>query len=313
MRGFGVCITASGHRSFILNYRFEGRERRLTIGAVSVWSLAAARLEAAELRRMIDRGTDPLINSVPTSVVPVMSDLIVRFEQEELPRRRLATQRSYQSIIAIILPALGPLPVSGIKSVDIEALHRRLSVKTPIMANRVVTLLYGLFSLARKWGWTEANPAIGIERNAERPRERYLTGAELDRLLLALDQIADQQAAAIFKILLMTGARKSEVLSMRWGDVDLDGGIWNRPASATKRKDRPRAPLSKAAVALENFRIHDLRHSFASFAVQSGASLEIIGALLGHRRPQTTSRYAHLNDATLRATAEQVGQIVSKK
>ena len=178
---------------------------------------------------------------------------------------------------------------------------------------------------------------------------RYLTGAELDRFLVALAQIDDQQAAAIFRLLLMTGARKSEVLSMQWGDIDLDCGIWNRPASATKRKDRPRAPLSKAVIAilrglphnepfvfpsgsgrprtelrpawteicraagLENFHIHDLRHSFASFAIQSGASLEVIGGLLGHRRPQTTSRYAHLDDAALRAVAERVGQIVGKK
>jgi len=215
------------------------------------------------------------------------------------------------------------------------------------MANRVVTFLYGLFRLAIKWGWREGNPAANIERNPETARERYLTGAELERFLAALDALADRQAATIFRILLLTGARKGEVLSMRWSDADLDGGVWARPATATKQKDRPRAPLSKTAVAilrglprnapfvfggdrartelrpawrevcraagLENFHIHDLRHSFASFAVQSGASLEIIGALLGHRRPQTTARYAHLDDQTLRAVAEHIGAIVGRK
>jgi len=219
------------------------------------------------------------------------------------------------------------------------------------MANRVVTFLYGLFRLAIKWGWREVNPAADIERNPETARERYLTGAELERFLSTLDALADWQAATIFRILLLTGARKGEVLSMRWSDIDLDGAVWSRPATATKIKDRPRAPLSKAAIALlrslphcgvfvfpsphqagehrtelrpawrlvcrlaqlENFHVHDIRHSFASFAVQSGASLEVIGALLGHRHPATTSRYAHLDDRTLRAAAERVGEIVGKK
>jgi integrase len=347
VHGFGVCATSSGHRSFILNYRFEGKEHRLTIGAVSSWTLAAARAEAAGIRRMIDRGENPMVDSPSLSDAPTMFDLIARFREEELSRRRPATQKSYHSIIKVISgAALGSMLVTQITSGDIKNLHRHLSGK-PVMANRVTTFLYGLFRLAIEWGWREGNPAADIERNEESPRQRYLSGTELERFLAAVEGLADQQAATIFKTLLLTGCRKGEALSMRWGDLDLDSGIWARPASATRQKDKPRTPLSKATVDvlralprqgpfvfggghartelrpawrevckvadLHDFHIHDLRHSFASFAVQGGASLEIIGALLGHRHPATTQRYSHLDDTSLRAVAERIGDIVGKK
>jgi len=348
IHGFGICVGVSGHKAFILNYRFARSEHRLTIGAVANWSLAAARVEAAGLRRMIDMGQNPLIDSSPSGAV-TMADLIGRFEREELPRRRPATGKSYRSIIKTVLPVLGHLPVASVTSADIEALHRRLSIETPIMANRVGTFLFGLFRLAIKWGLREGNPVVGIERNREEPRTRYLTGAELDRLLSALDGLADRQAGAIFRVLLLTGARKSEVCQATWIQFDLIAGVWTKPAAAVKQRRDHRAPLSKAVVdllqaipragpfvfpagkdgaprielraawrevcrvaGLENLHIHDLRHSFASFAIQSGASLEIIGGLLGHSSPGTTSRYAHLDDATLRAAAERVGAIVRK-
>ena len=154
----------------------------------------------------------------------------------------------------------------------------------------------------------------------------------------ALAEHPDRQAADIVRLLLLTGARRGEVLAARWADVDLGKGIWSKPPSSTKQKDAPRgaavrtgpraaerasaseqagkpararrirvprhrrerphrrdqegvAALIKAA-GITGLRIHDLRHSFASAAGIGGASLPLIGALLGHASPATTHRYA---------------------
>ena len=117
-------------------------------------------------------------------------------------------------------------------------------------ANRLVALLSRLFSLAIKWGWRDNNPCRGIERNPEEERERYLTKLELVRLIDVLDNYEDQQAADIVRLLLLTGARKSEVLEAEWRQFDLDEGVWVKPSSHTKQKKLHRAPLNAEAIAL---------------------------------------------------------------
>jgi integrase len=152
----------------------------------------------------------------------------------------------------------------------------------------------------------------------------------------------------------MTGARRGEVMSMRWAEVDLGTGVWSKPGSTTKQKTDHIVPLSAPArmllaeiaaqqkrplptwvfpsnanptghtvtlergwrticrtAGIEGLRIHDLRHSFASELISSGASLALVGALLGHSNPVTTHRYAHLHDDPMRAAVERVGATIS--
>jgi integrase len=92
-----------------------------------------------------------------------------------------------------------------------------------------------MFALAVRWHWCADNPAKGLTRNAEHRRERFLNASELDALLDALDRLEDNQAAQIFRLLLLTGARRGEVLSMRWQDIDLDAGTWSKPHHLTKQ------------------------------------------------------------------------------
>ena len=235
---------------------------------------------------------------------------------------------------------------------DIAALHRKISSTAGHQANRVVAVLSRMLNLAIKWGWRADNPAKGTERNPEEKRHRYLSSAELDRLTEALAKHWDKQAANIFRLLLLTGARRGEVQSMQWGDLELEVGVWTKPGATTKQRTLHRVPLSapvrqlladlerergdsefvfpgrlgghrveiKAAwraickaARIRDLRIHDLRHSYASQLVSAGFSLPTIGALLGHTQPATTHRYAHLADDPLRRATETVGAVIARK
>lgn len=348
--GFGCRVTAAGARAFILNYRTTGgRERRITIGKHPAWKVGPARDEAKRLRRDIDAGRDPLGEEQTERALPTVADLCERYREEHLPKKR---ERSAIDDVALIekeiLPRLKRLKVADVTFNDVDRLHREITRRgVPIRANRAVALLSKMFSLAVRWQWRTENPARGIERNPEQKRERYLTGDELVRLTAALAEHRDEQAANIIRMLLLTGARRGEVLAMRWADLDLTAGIWTKPGSTTKQKTVHRVPLSAPArqllagipqsgdfvfpgrieghrveikanwrsickgAELVGVRIHDLRHSYASILASAGLSLPVIGALLGHSQPATTARYAHLFDDPLREATERVGAIVA--
>jgi integrase len=354
--GFGVRLTAAGARSFILNYRTKsGRERRYTIGATERWTATDARKEANRLRRLIDEGGDPLADIEAEREAPTMTELCDRFEAEWLPRKRTTTAAFYERILRChIRPHFGKhIKVADVVGNDIDKLHRKVTnTGHTYVANRVVAVLSKMFDLAERWGMREqnTNPCEKIERNKEYLRKRYVEGDELARLCTALAEHPDKEAADIIRMLLLTGARKGEVLSMVWRDVDLSKGIWSKPASSTKQKEDHVVPLSAAArqllserrgkgpvgefvfrgdgvtghrldikrnwrkitkaAGIAGLRVHDLRHSFASQLVSAGSSLPLIGALLGHSNPRTTARYSHVFADPMKAAVEKVGAII---
>jgi integrase len=344
--GFGCRVTPAGSRAYILNYRAGGRERRITIGQHPAWSVKAARDEAKRLRREIDAGRDPLAEEQAEREAPTVADLCQRYVEHHLPKKRSAKD-DRAMLDKEILPRLRWAKVQDVRFTDIDKLHREITKRAPIRANRVVALLSKMFALAIRWGWRMDNPAKGIERNPEHKRERYLSGEEMARLTAALAEHRDQQAANIIRVLLLTGARRGEVFNMRWADLELETGVWVKPSAHTKQKKAHRVPLSAparqllasipqtseyvfpgrysgrrieihgswremcVAAKLEGVRVHDLRHSYASILASAGLSLPIIGALLGHTQAQTTQRYAHLFDDVLRAATERVGTVVS--
>jgi integrase len=350
--GFGCRVTAAGSKAFIFNYRVKttGQQRRVTIGQFPNWTIGAARAEAKRLRHLVDGGGDPRGDFEDLKAAPTVAELCDRFEREHLPRKRPATVESYTRLLRLhIRPHFGAFTkVADVAYSDIDKLHRNVTKKGSVYsANRCVAVLSKMFSLAIRWQWRIDNPAKGIERNPEVKRKRYLSGGELAQLSAALSKHPDNQFANIVRLLLLTGARRGEVLAMRWADLDLDRGIWSKPGSTTKQKTDHIVPLSAPArqllsgiktrgefvfpgdgqtghvvevkkawatlckeASIAGLRIHDLRHSFASQLVSSGASLPLIGALLGHSNPTTTARYSHLFDDPQRAAVEKVGAIV---
>ncbi len=214
IKGFGVRVTAADAKAFILNYRAGGRERRITIGAYPVWSVAAAREEAKELKRRVDRGEDPMGERHADRAAPTVKDLSERYIDEHLPKKRPSSRRDDQVMIdQIILPRMGKLRVADVRHADVDRLHREVSKRAPYRANRCAALLSKMFSLAIKWEMRPDNPAKGIERNQEQKRTRYLLGDELVRLTAALAEHPEQTSANAVRLLLLTGARRGEVLS----------------------------------------------------------------------------------------------------
>jgi integrase len=252
LKGFGIRVTPAGAKSFILNYRTRaGRERRFTIGQVDEgWKVRAARDEAEDIKAKVRGGYDPLAEIEDERGAPTVAKLCERFKEEHLPKKRPATQQDYsRAIEQYIEPALKHRKVADVDYSDVDGLHRKVTKEGgPYRANRVVAILSKMFNLAIKWKWCAANPAKGIERNPEPKRRRYLDAGELARLTDALNEHQDQAAANIIRLLLLTGARRGEVMGARWDQFDLyagiDAGVWTKPGSMTKQKTEHRVPLS---------------------------------------------------------------------
>ncbi|WP_375569790.1 tyrosine-type recombinase/integrase [Seohaeicola saemankumensis] len=376
VRGFAACIYRGGGRAFTLDYRYAGRQRRMTFGRWPEWSVTAARERAKELRREIDAGGDPLAMRGALREAPRMTDLIARYVEVHLPHLAplgAADQRSMME--KFIAPAWGNMLVTEVSAYDVELLLTKIAEgrarpskqkpnnrarklqgakPTPVRANRVGEVIRKMFAYAIKWGWREDNPAMGFRRRMETPRERYLSQEEISRLATALDAAQDHRAAGIIRLCMLTGARVGEVRRARFEDFNLEHLSWTKPASTTKQRRVHRVPISDEAAAIvrqrriavvkgspwlfpgdvpgqpvqeirrfwariqkeigiEDVRIHDLRHTFASLLVSGGASLEMIGKLLGHSQMQTTQRYAHLMDSPLRAGVGAVASAFKPK
>ena len=387
VKGFGLRVTPGGAKSFVLDYRAEGRQRRITIGAHPDWTVAAAREAAKTMKRDVDHGHDPMGERQAQREAPTVQELWERYEREHLPQKSARSQVDERIMWQkIILPRFGKMKLASITHDDVDALHRDITTirGTPVRANRTVEVLRKAFNLAIRWRWREDNPASGVRRNPEEKRNRYLNKGEIAALARALNDHSESMSANAIKLLMLTGARRGEVLSATWEMFDLENGVWTKPSAHTKQRKLHRVPLSgpalqllkdmnaaakakaeadgtplnpfvfpgadgkpltdikrtwvsvcrKAGLATQaekkgrdgkpmkgkdgkptmvwqpTVRIHDIRHSFASILVSAGASLPLIGQMLGHTQVQTTQRYAHLFDDPLRKAAETVGAYV---
>jgi integrase len=249
--GFGARVTAAGARAFVLEYRTRaGRKRRYTIGSFPDWTTTGARERAKQLKQQIDMGGDPLADIEAEREAPTVAELITRFEKEHLPRKRDSTRLDYGRMIKNhISPFFGKhTKVADVTFADIERLHRKITAAGyPYRANAVVRIASKMFALSIRWTMRADNPCKGIEKNKEYERRRYLKPEELARLIEALAAHPNQQAANAIRLLLLTGARRGEILGMKWADVDLGDALWSKLPSSTKQKEFHESPLSGPA------------------------------------------------------------------
>jgi integrase len=350
VRGLGIRITPGGVKSYILNYRAGGSQRRMTIGRTSEVSLSRARQIAGDQLVSIRAGADPLAVRRARADAPTMAELFDRYISDHaLPHKKPLSIEADRRLIRLhLMPAFGRRKVAELAREEVDRWHKGMRDR-PGAANRALALLSKALNLAEKWGWRPdaSNPVRHVTRFHESDgAERFLSSAEMTSLGRALRSYLSDggslYAVAAIRLLALTGARRGEVLSLRWSYVDFEGARLNLPDSKTRKKfillnaaalallrELPRlagnphvfpgpgasghiVDLKKpwasvrARAGLEDVRLHDLRHSFASFGAASGMGLPVIGALLGHKEMRTTQRYAHLADDPLRAASEAI-------
>jgi integrase len=361
--GFGIKVTPSGTKTYVFKYRAGegGRsavQRWYKIGLFGSISIEEARRQVAKLVVQITDGTDPQRVREDLREAMTVQDLWDRFEREHLPKVKSSTSEDYKAMWKNhIKPEFGTSKIKDITRKEIIALHLRISKKAPYTANRMVAALSKLFNCADKWELVSpgANPCRHVERNKEHSRTRFLSNKELTALGIALRtglalQEEDHYMAVAIQLLLLTGARVSEILGTRWEWVDLEKRLITLPDSKTGPKT---IYLSEPAVALisalqrlprskgqtymirgriegrpfDNLRkvwrrvskraditgarLHDLRHTAASIGVNGGLTLPIIGRLLGHTQVSTTQRYAHIDTNPALLAADLIGRTIT--
>lgn len=354
-KGLMLEIRQTGGKTYYLRYTNQrGRPRQMKLADARDISLSQARTLADKARAQIALGEDPLQKKQAAREVPTFGEFI---EQRYLPFVK-GYKKSWNSDVSYlnnqILPVLGKKHLDEITKKDIIDLHHGLKAKgyKPGTCNRSLILLRYAFNLAIRWeipGIT-ANPTkdVPLFDDFAGQRDRFLSQEETHRLFDAVQQSDNPMLQFIVPMLILSGARKREVLDAKWEDFDLDRRQWRIPVTKT---GRPRyVPLSNGVITLlanvphdercpwvfanpktkkpyesvfnawntarklaglSEVRIHDLRHSFASFLVNAGRSLYEVQRILGHTQIKTTQRYAHLSQDTLLDAADAVGNLVS--
>jgi integrase len=366
LAGLLVRVGSSGDKAFYFQYRTgKGRgaaNKRFHIGTFPTLTVEQARQIAKEKAAVVAMGGDPAQEVREEKTAATMQNSLHGFIEEHVAKLKLQSIKSYTTIIMKrLLPGLGKLHVKDVSFSDVAKLHHSMK-NTPYLANRSLAVLSKFFGWCEMRGYRErgSNPCHGVTKYKEHKRQEFMGATELSLLGDtisrmektwidrqegktqrkkgdAVDTITPQAAAAI-RLLMFTGARVSEVLSLEWKHIDLDQGTallpdsktgfkvlqlpapalavleclpqiseWVFPGSSASGhmvniKDAWGDVLNQAG--MDGWRLHDLRHAFASMMVNSGASLPIVGKILGHSQASTTQRYAHLEENPARKAAE---------
>ena len=358
VKGLGLRITAKGVKSFILNYRIGGRERRMTLARASEISLKAARKKAAEYLEGIRMdGIDPLEVKQEAREAPTIADGLARFFNEYAPARikdgflKQSTFNDYrQQANKYLRASLGRLKIADVRRDHIEKMVAPISGKT--IRNRVLTLTSVLFTQFEDWGWRSqnSNPAYGIKRTREEPRDRVLSPSEMAQLAKSLKLFEGQYpvSVAAIRFAALSGLRIGEILNIRYEDINFETGRLVLPDTKTGRRvhDLPEPALAilnslphsrcpwifnhnrKKAITYRTVRkhfllitkqaelvdihIHDLRRGYMTAAAASGINSHTLRDLLGHKNTKTADRYIRNVGSPVReARAETTDKIAA--
>ncbi|CCG42776.1 site-specific integrase [Magnetospirillum molischianum] len=356
LKGFGLRVWPSGRKVYMVMSRVKGRLRRITIGPHGAITPEQARIRAHKILAEAKAGRDPALalELDQARKAPTVKGLGERFLKEHVAVRcKPSTQAEYKrSVELFINPKIGTRKVTDIERRDIAEMHQSLS-HIPYQANRTLGVLSKMFNLAEVWGLRPdgSNPCLHVKKYVERKRERFLSTDEFAALGTALreaeaDGPETQSAITAIRLLMLTGCRLSEIMTLKWEYVDTRARELRLPDSKTGAKvvhfgqtaaailddierldDNPfvitgKKPGSRLTdlqhpwrrirdkAGLSDVRIHDLRHSYASGALALGEGLPMIGKLLGHSQVQTTARYAHLANDPVKRAAGRVSDTI---
>jgi integrase len=362
-------------------------KKRMTLGSTKTLTPDQARDIARDTLARVRLGEDPAAARQSSRDMPTIAQFAETFLEEACrpPNIKPRTKALYaDNLRRLALPYIGSTKLDAVTSADIARLHRKIGKDTPTAANNLVVTLSSLWRFAEEIGTVAkgSSPVRGaVQRFKVKPRERFLTAEETSRLADALLEaetiglpwhlnsdaapskakhrarpenqrvIISTFVTAAIRLLLFTGCRRSEILRLRWAEVDFESGMLHLQDSKTGKKTvmlnapalavlsglprmgafviagrdetKARSDVSKAWYRIrahagldgtdgrQPFRLHDYRHSFASFGVAGGMGLPIVGKLLGQSQPSTTARYAHLDADPLRRAVDTIGATIT--
>ncbi len=336
---------ASGGKTYYISHN-EGRARRsIKIAAYGDISFDKAKKEAIRLRAELVLGGDPAAKKKEARAVGTYGALADQHVAHA--RTYMKSIKTLEGYMKRIRKRWGKVRLSDIRQQDVAAWLAGLRTEglAPATIEKTRVIMNRSFQLGAQWEipGADRNPVRGVPRvKFSNARETYVNAEEAARLIAAAEKSRNKQLAAIIQLLLLLGMRVSELLSMRWENVDTEKRTIFIPTSKTGRSRRlplpqaavdvidglprpdgaiylfpnPRNPkkhlttikhgwqAAREAAGLETLRIHDLRHSAASAWINNGVGLATVGKLLGHADLASTSRYSHLADDTLMAAVE---------
>lgn len=333
-------ITPNGAKTFYIYKRMDGQPVRYKLGKTMDLSVKKAREEAIKIRGMVMSGVNPQKTRKDLRAEDTTELMFQKFMTEKKTQISGTTFKEYKRMWNKDLkPVFGNKKLSQISADSIKKFHKKFDYK-PYYANRCINFLQGMFNYFIKEGTYKGdNPTKGIKLNKEEPRVRYMESQEIERFYNAMNEIDESVSRNAILMLLYTGVRKSNVLCMKWNEVDLDSKIWLIPR--TKTGKNLTIALADSAVDLlkniksnnpdekyvfpsttsasghivdikrvwntikkkaniTNLRIHDLRHTLATYMIAQGASPFVVQRALTHKSIKSTQVYVNLGVEHLR-------------
>ena len=356
-RGFGIRHYPSGRNVYIVQTRMAGRLRTVTIGPASVLTRHQAQMVARRVIAYAQVGRDPATERKRIRSAPRFDDFLEEYWCRWSPQWKASTLETHNGYRRQYLDgAFKGVFIDELNEEHVTKWFADLNNRTgPGAANRTLEILKNMLNKAEVWGYRleNTNPCRSVRPNKRRQCERFLSTEELARFgtvladLRASDNLTIRSGCAVITLLLLTGCRYREILTLQWQDVkgnrlllrDSKTGprtvwlgsaarqvidslprhtkipwlFWNHQYRRPMRSIQHLWETIRDRAGLGKLRIHDLRHTFASHAAMSKETLPMIGRLLGHANHQSTARYAHLDDEHLLDAAQQVGDAVERQ
>ena len=334
--GLIVRVTAAGTKTYSLYKKVGKKPIRFTIGEVGAITLKDARSAASVAMGKIPQGINPNVEKKQRRAKQVtmaqLWDYYLTAHAKPRKRSWAEDEKRYERH----MQGWANRSLESITSTEIQALHNRVGKDSGhYEANRLRALLHKMFAISRHVGFNGQNPVTGIQRFEEDSRERFLGAEELPQFFTALEKlrVTSPTAADALELCIWTGARKGNVVSMVWDELNLEQLVWIIPGAKHKNGKPVNVPLVPQAVAiierrkavtkgqfvfpgrrhgkhitdltkpwksllddacLKDVRMHDLRRTAGSWMAATGASLPIVGKALGHTSTAATQIYARL-------------------
>lgn len=329
--GLCICVTEAGTKTYYRYGRIHNRPTRVRIGRHPDWTPDQARDECRRLTGEIAERKNPVkTRQIASKTIGELFAWVLENHSKPSKRTWKRDQRQYD----LTLAHWSKRRITDLSTAEIREHHVTLAnERGPYAANKMRELLRLMYRIAIDNGWTQTNPVNAVPRAKTRSRNRFLTPDEIGRFFEAVDQLSNRISRDFILACLYTGARRDNVQSMRWDELDLEHGVWLIPAEKAKGGEPIAVVLVEPAIELlrnrqdngkewvfpshgrtghivepkaawrrvlelsgiENLRLHDLRRTLGSWQARLGTSLPIIGDSLGHKSLKATQVYARLD------------------